>query len=113
MDKIEPPEDLSRALAAGMVQTGLASNVSMEHTAEAVLYSPAMQTWLRNQFADRPTASLAAAEPREPVTVECKVRVPFSSALAAVGVLSRIPFDASITLNQGTGDGIARWTEER
>lgn len=54
-----------------------------------------------------------AAERENTVTVECKVRVPFSSASAAVGVLSRIPIDATITYNQGTGDGIGRWTEER
>lgn len=112
-DKIEPPKGLAEHIAAALVQTGIASNLSTEHVTESILYSPAMQTWLRQQYADRPTAGLAAAEPHEPVTVECKVRVPFSSASAAVGVLSRIPFDATVTLNQGTGDGIGRWTEER
>jgi hypothetical protein len=121
-DKITPPDGLEEALAAALVQASLVPNSGMAIHAEKVLYSSAMQTWLRQQYADRATAAEAPREDREPLQVVCQVVVPLRSPHAAADALSRVPINASVKYVEGTGliEGLlgvrslmATWTEER
>lgn len=99
MEKITPPDGLTAHIAAALVQTGMASNASTEHVTESILYSPAMQTWLKNHA----PADEEPVTARQSIPVACEVNLPLGTVTEALTVLQDVPITATLALRHPVG----------